>query len=310
MAPLRGAAGRVKPARGLPLPCCVAASIVGVIAYIDVVTMRFRDVPTDADRQQMRRLSAKILPAKLSKNDPRRARGDTHDFRVWRIFQPRRELLPWLDAKQTTVVRVEIAIDWLTATMAEARAIKKWFRWHHLQRWHRHDSVDVIGTSYTGPKHAPRNVTSYADHSKLAGKPCCHVEIRLNRARTLRRLGIRRASDLLALDVAAVAGRMIKLAELNLARLARTLIGAKRRSGTSDDRDRRAAEILLRALGKRHGRGGLSSISPLQDIVDAVGLRRMRYCLTYFNATSLVPTTLSWPTTSTRKSASSRTTRR
>jgi hypothetical protein len=59
-----------------------------------------------------------------------------------------------------------------------------------------------------------RNVELYCDRpSKLNGRQCAHLEVKLNKARTFKRLGINRVSDIMNINPSERMKRLVKLAE-------------------------------------------------------------------------------------------------
>jgi hypothetical protein len=153
--------------------------------------------------------------------------------------RPRREALQWLATLTGVLMNyAEIGLDWTFTTEEERDAAHEFVINHHIKRWHGDQRVTFHkGTRYTANRRVPNKLVSYADRpSRMTGEiHCVHVEWRLNGARTLRRAGIGKVSELLDLDHHQFWKNRLLLRRVNLEALGRQynvhVLGKGRRRG-------------------------------------------------------------------------------
>ena len=103
------------------------------------------------------------------------------------------------------VTRFDIALDLLVSDTEVARTLCAEARLLTTQPWHgKREARDFETTQYIASKGSRRNIAIYADRpSKIANCPTVHIELRYCGANMCQRRGVRRAGDLLSLDLAA-----------------------------------------------------------------------------------------------------------
>lgn len=141
----------------------------------------------------------------------------THPYRVT-IHQPSADALRFVERIEPDhiVSRCDIALDCVTETTEDAHTLREFLAFHAVMPWRgsrtRNEQRHVI---YYSPPQTGRNIALYADRpSKVGGRPACHIELRLDRARSCRRHAIHRVTDMMALDSCAVMRRNIRLGTL------------------------------------------------------------------------------------------------
>jgi hypothetical protein len=140
----------------------------------------------------------------------------------WRIVihQPSEEAVLILDqyARRYNgkIVRLDLANDLYPDSLI---TWTDWLKHHLVLKYARsRDMLECERTSYwvdhRGRSAPARNVGLYRDRpSKVNGRPCVHLELKLRKARTIKRLGINRVSDILNINPAELTQRLVKLAE-------------------------------------------------------------------------------------------------
>jgi hypothetical protein len=197
--PLAGFEERIQKAAGLILHCSV---------YIDTVqiVLRRRLSPDDARRVIELNHSGKVIL------EPRPA-WQEYRFRI-RLHQPQPDALMFLAkvASEYLVNRIDIAVDFITASREAADELREFLNRHLTQRWHgKRRRSTVEGTIYFSLPWRRRNIAVY----NLREAPhICHVETRLYGAQTLRRYGIRSLRDVIDLDGGAIITRNCRLSAL------------------------------------------------------------------------------------------------
>ncbi|HEV2162667.1 MAG TPA: hypothetical protein VGR52_10620 [Stellaceae bacterium] len=143
------------------------------------------------------------------------------------LQQPNHEVLAAISEFEPRhiVSRCDVAIDLITATQDDARALNEFLAFHVIMPWRGTRCRRIVRiATYYGPPHTGRNLAIYPDRpSKVDGRPACHVELRLDRARTCKTHGINRLSDVDHLDPNALVARNMRLAVLPPQRLRRLL---------------------------------------------------------------------------------------
>jgi hypothetical protein len=114
------------------------------------------------------------------------------------------------------IVRLDLADDLFPDSL---NACKDWLKHHLVLKYRRsRNMLERAHTTYWVDhrrRSAPaRNVALYCDQpSKVNGRPCVHLELKLRKARTIKRLGINRVSDILHINPAELTRRLVKLIE-------------------------------------------------------------------------------------------------
>lgn len=164
----------------------VADHIVDVAAYVDQIECVFFPAIPPEVRDELYHLNGgdERVFERLMKRG-RRLRPREQEGQVWVILQPTPEALRYLArlASQTNsfrVCRVDIAIDFITKTVAHATDVAVFLIRHVLHKWHRGKRSDqCVDTYYSSRAGVPRNLVIYADKpSKTGLGPCAHLELR------------------------------------------------------------------------------------------------------------------------------------
>jgi hypothetical protein len=149
---------------------------------------------------------------------------------MW-LHQPSHEAVTYLSGKCRGIVRIQIALDMITESRQASNELKKYVaRTFLLDRspteeitwrpeWDDQPSTNA-SCYFNFQKHltAGKRAALYADRvSKVTGEPCCHLEIRLQRSKTLTALGIESGLNLLRLDHRRFWERHLTLVETPLA---------------------------------------------------------------------------------------------
>ncbi len=187
----------------------VADHIVDVVAYVDHVECVFFPTIQPHVKDELLRLNGgkeqvfERLPERGRKLRPKEQKGQ-----VWVILQPTPEALRYLarqryldnSGSQTnrptfTVYRVDIAIDFITKTIAAATAVGLFLARCVLHKWHGRKRSNQSGdTYYSSRAGVPRNLAIYSDRpSKTGLGPCAHLELRF---RTMARCRASNVDDL------------------------------------------------------------------------------------------------------------------
>jgi hypothetical protein len=119
----------------------------------------------------------------------------------------------------TSIVRVEVALDLITASYADARMLQAFFVRHLFPSVRPGENVTWKETTayfaYNSALGAGTSVAIYADKESKAvpGAPCCHIEWRISGSKALADASLRTPSQLLSLDHTAFWRRALRLVE-------------------------------------------------------------------------------------------------
>lgn len=167
-----------------------------VHAYIDRVRGWAQHPFTRADRAYLQQQCSKLYAP-----PPRRRRWDRDGYQQYLdLTQPTDTALRHLGAG-ATVNYTEFALDWVFNYQDERADAATFANQHLVKRWHRASQgirfVEGV-TRYIAGRHATANLVTYADQAcKVTGElACVHIEYRVRGQRSLQRLGIRCAQDL------------------------------------------------------------------------------------------------------------------
>jgi hypothetical protein len=192
-----------------------------VAAYVDTLELFFRySLPPGIrmlDRIQGRRIRTEPC-------------ADDHEKIVGHrviVHQPKLAALELLDRLQAShngvLCRFDIAADFMFATEAEAEAFGRRLTTNVIMRWRRpgpmHDfeggAVNWV-RQIDRSRRSNRDLEMYADRlSKLSGKPCAHLELKILRAAACRRVvPSGRVKDILAIDPAMLFAHHLALSDI------------------------------------------------------------------------------------------------
>jgi hypothetical protein len=115
------------------------------------------------------------------------------------------------------VRRLDISMDWITATQDDAEALGRWLQRGLTQRYRGQRRVVWNGDFlYLGARSDSRNGLLYWDRlSKVSSLPAAHIDCRINSAAQCRKLGIKKLSDLFTLDCKRVLRENFRLSRLS-----------------------------------------------------------------------------------------------
>lgn len=208
------------------------------------------------------------------------------------LHQPSVEALAYISSGFDAHVlsRVDIALDLLTATRADALQLQDYLERRLLQRWRRGNEpvVKTRGTVYYKRAGGRNNLVMYSDRtSKVAvGQPCVHIECRMECAAAVKASGIASADDLARTDLKEQLKRRFLLRDLptyaELQKLGRAIHGTGKsrprllmrlRDRMTIDRYPMTATAWLRA-----SQGITRDVGwAVQDVLDIHGLKWARY---------------------------------
>lgn len=239
---------------------CVAERIVDVVAYVDQIECVFFPAVLPHVRSKLHQLNGGRVFLRRPKRG-RKLRPGERSGQVCVILQPtpaalrylarQRYLRLGLPAGQPTfsVYRVDIAIDFITKTIADATAVGQFLTRSTLHKWHRDRRTNQSGdTYYASRAGVPRNIAIYSDKpSKTGLGPCAHLELRF---RTMARCRASKLDDLdqlahglNALDLVRREVRLAYVDQLAFDRfLEKTACDVKRAGGRYRDTD--VAEVV------------------------------------------------------------------
>lgn len=217
--------------------------------YSDTVQIILRRRLSPDDARRVHELNA---PGRVIL-EPRPA-WQGYRFRI-RLHQPQPDALMFLAkvAGEYLVNRIDIAVDFITASREAADELREFLNRHLTQRWHgKRRRITVEGTIYFSRAWRRRNIALY----NLREAPhTCHLETRLYGAQTLRRYGIRSLRDVIDFDGGAVITRNCRLSALVWTRVQRaidkivgnTVLGRHRRYEVKSNRSevREEYEVII-----------------------------------------------------------------
>lgn len=171
----------------------VADRIVDVVAYVDHIECVFFPAMLPHVKSKLRQLNGGEARVFLRHaNRGRKPRPGERQGQVWVILQPTPAALRYLARQRYlhlgsrtnrptfSVYRVDIAIDFVTKTIADAWAVGQFLIRCVLHKWHGDKRSNQSGdTYYSSRAGAPRNLAIYSDKpSKTGLGPCAHLELR------------------------------------------------------------------------------------------------------------------------------------
>lgn len=139
---------------------------------------------------------------------PYRTFGNCMLLSLW-LHQPRRAAVAYVrdHGLSTSIVRVHVANDLITASKADAQSLQTFLVRHLFPFGRPTESITWKGSTtyfgYTTAFGPGVSVCIYADRQNKVGpegSPCCHIEWRFSGARALQAACLRSPSDLLALN--------------------------------------------------------------------------------------------------------------
>ena len=148
--------------------------------------------------------------------------NNVHGHWGWRIVtqQPSEKAVLILDDYaqrfKGKIVRLDVATDLYPDHRGFCR---DWVKHHLVLKYRKpgpmleHDNT-TYWVDYRGRSAPTRNLALYCDKlSKLYNRTCVHLEVRLNKGRTLKRLGLDRVRDVISINPAELLPRLVKLYE-------------------------------------------------------------------------------------------------
>lgn len=173
------------------------------IPYIDTVWILLGERDGAAVRREMDWLKSVCGSVRRERIKRRRgALGTRFRFRLI-LHQPAGEALQFLhwlfvDKGKSRIVicRLDASLDLVVVDASAAVELQHYMEQCLVQRWHRGFVTIYKSTMYTRRRKSHNNIAIYSDRpSKITGEPCCHMEWRIVRARTLRGVGICHLQD-------------------------------------------------------------------------------------------------------------------
>jgi hypothetical protein len=180
----------------------------------------------------------------------------------WRLIlhQPSQRALRMLARHAHRVTAWHEALDLIFGNSEDKDAAQAVFNQHLVQRHHRaKHGVRIVGkypwkqTRYNGPRQAASNLVLYGHREcRITGEvDCLHLELRMLRARTIKRRGVTSTQDIKRLDRRALWQKHLLLCDLDVERLARMLTNAQlgsrqRNASTVSKRQERFIRLLLK----------------------------------------------------------------
>jgi hypothetical protein len=211
------------------IPSHITDKILDRISYIDtvIVILAKSEVLTDDELEFLNTLCGaarreKIEDSKLKYNWGTRVK----------LQQPSDEAITWLqnrywsdDFERLKIVRLDYSLDLITSTKDDAISVRLFLEQHLIMRWHRDSNVvDFNETIYYRKRKSNNNIAAYSKKpSKLTGQPCCHIDWRIIKAGTLKRLGINNLFDVLNVDQHEFWRTRLLLKEANKTRIGKIL---------------------------------------------------------------------------------------
>lgn len=191
----------------------------GVVGFADTVARTTQRVPTRSERERIRRA-----------NGGRGVRVTRHRASWSRLIveQPRERAILALQRlygndPTSAVFTVDVALDLVCTTVADAHALRRWLVDRIMWPRGRGHLVEIGASAYIIPgRHRARGLICYSDRSsKIAKRPCLHVEVRHRGRGPCRREGFRQPVDVLARDLQELVTDAIDLREIDDALLGR-----------------------------------------------------------------------------------------
>ncbi|RWK65093.1 hypothetical protein [Mesorhizobium sp.] len=268
--------------------------ILDTVAYVDQLEIVFHPKLPGYLYHKLTRLNGSApFPRRRSNAQklPPRMRGGS----VWVLMQPTAEVLHCLRrhsyyryGKKTdhpifSVSRVDIAIDFVTASRPDAEVVGSFVETCFLLKWHGARRTNSVGaTVYSSIDKTTRNVALYPDRpSKTGLGPCAHLELRFFSVGTCRRLGLNKmrhlASGINAMTLLEEQTRLAFMDDAGFGRFvesrARELKKTNKRfAGKSLPEVRRMLERIFAVIIQNESRSpALGSLAGarIQDIYDA-----------------------------------------
>jgi hypothetical protein len=157
----------------------------------------------------------------------------------WVLHQPSAKALLFVDAieslvKPPLVVGFHVALDFVTASAADADAVREYLECHLAQGWQSRKvdpNRDFLRASYSDYRRLqPQRWVAYSSRPcRVTGEPfCCHLEWQIAKAKTCRRIRVKRPADLLGIEFREFWRSKLRLFEIDVQKLGRRLTQPKR----------------------------------------------------------------------------------
>lgn len=153
------------------------------------------------------------------------------------VHQPQPELVRWIAAifpKSVLVTRLDLAMDILSESRADAQAKFAWLKPRLMKPWFRAShKIQELGetessTLYIGFESWRSKIRAYCGRlSKITGGPCVHIEYSLCSSSSVKSAGLSDIEDALTFRHAQFWRRKLRLAEVNVEALGKCLRGRR-----------------------------------------------------------------------------------
>jgi hypothetical protein len=255
-----------------------------IYPYFDVVTVWFKRPLSRKNRDLLRRHCG---PG----TRPMRPSPWLNFREGWRLHQPSDKALAMLARRSGVHINyAEFALDWIFETEDEREHAFGFVDLTHVKKHHHQQELRYCrGTRYTASRHAAINFVAYDDKPcRVTGEVCClHLEWRVRRPRTLRRLGMHCIADLLEFDHRQFWEERLLLYEVDVAKLGRRhrnhCRSSRGQAPCTDPCDPSMGRTLLRSIARHDG------ATRIQDVVDWFRHLGVRRCLIPVDVRHLLP---------------------
>ena len=209
----------------------IRESITGVFSYLDSIAIRTNRHLQDYERDTLESLCGSVNIPRVSK--PMKYRPQWQErILLHQASDGAFEYLREITNDVYLINHIAVALDFETNTLFNANRIRAFIALHLFKPWHNNQEINMCcETDYSSRKRwVSKNIARYSDKpSKISGKPCCHVECRINGAQPIRREGISSFDDIVKLDHHGFWMKNLRLAEINQEKIGKRLIGHQKR---------------------------------------------------------------------------------
>jgi hypothetical protein len=197
-------------------------TVLGAAAYLDTIGMySWQPLPTGLLSQLRHQYGSHLL-----------IRPNGNRFKHWwviEINQPTKDTIIELARHDLQISRVDVAIDFLTATPEEAELATEFLSQHVVLKWRRDQRLTVIdATTYWSKKASRRNIALYGDReSKTRMGSGAHLELRFMRSAACKRAHLGTLDELLEINPFNLLQHQTKLVEIDDKKLEKAARKAK-----------------------------------------------------------------------------------
>lgn len=217
-----------------PIPASPGVPIIRQLAYIDTLGLRLPRHLVGWERDTLLSLCGSLHYGVKSLKFKIGRRWVSYPVQIL-IHQPSHEAIQFLTGlfeEQTParITRLDIALDFCSDTIGNARRLQRYFWKHLFKGWHRPvHGIEAIGlseevTDYIGYRNWRSKIVGYSDRpSKVSGFPCYHLEWRFQSHKAIIALGISSIDDLLFFNHRAFWARRLRLYEIHYIKFGKRL---------------------------------------------------------------------------------------